>query len=104
VDVRVDAPATGRVGTRLSYRVTVTGAGRAGADAARVCTRVPASFTATRAPGTFRYQGMRCLDVRGLGRGQRRSFLVYAVPAGHGTIRVPALAAALTVDQAGAAA
>lgn len=95
VNVRVEAPETGRVGSPLTYRVTVTGAGAAGADAARVCTRIPAGFTERRAPGTFRYRGMRCHDYAPLHKGASRSFLVHAVPAGRGQVRIPAVAAAL---------
>jgi hypothetical protein len=35
----------------------------------------------TSAPGTFRYRGRVCRDVRRLARGQRAGFTVYAIPA-----------------------
>jgi choice-of-anchor A domain-containing protein len=95
VDVRVDAPRVGRVGIPLTYRVTVTGSGATGARAARLCSRIPASFTERRAPGTFRYQGMRCHDYAPLRKGQSRSFAVHAIPTGAGSISVPAVAGAI---------
>jgi choice-of-anchor A domain-containing protein len=92
--VGVDAPARGHVGVRLSYRVAVTAAGRDGARNVRLCTRVPATFTGARAPGTFGYRGMRCRDYRNIPNRATRGFLVHAVPAAARSVRLPAVAAA----------
>jgi hypothetical protein len=51
----------------------------------------------TSAPGTFRYRGRVCRDVRRLARGQRAGFTVYAIPAaraGGQTLRLRATATA----------
>jgi hypothetical protein len=55
------------VGERVRYRVTVTGAGQAGADSVRLCTRPPATLIAVRAPGTVHYRGQPCITARHLG-------------------------------------
>jgi choice-of-anchor A domain-containing protein len=90
--VRVSAPHAGRVGAAFSYRVSVASTSRNGTRAVRLCTRIPATFTAVAAPGTFRYKGSRCRDY---GRvTAERSFVVRAVPAARGRIPLPGVAAA----------
>jgi choice-of-anchor A domain-containing protein len=81
IAVGVDAPAVARVGEPVSYRIVARGTGRDGARSVRFCHRPPARLLMTSAPGTFRYRGRVCRDVRRLGRGQRVGFTVNAIPA-----------------------
>jgi hypothetical protein len=81
VAVSVDAPAVARVGEPVSYRVVARGTGRDGARSVRFCHRPPARLLMTSAPGTFRYRGRVCRDMRRLSRGQRAAFTVHAIPA-----------------------
>jgi hypothetical protein len=81
VAVSVDAPAVARVGEPVSYRVVARGTGRDGARSLRFCHRPPARLLMTSAPGTFRYRGRVCRDMRRLSRGQRAAFTVHAIPA-----------------------
>ena len=62
IDAGVSAPASGRVGTRLRYRVSVTGTGTDGARTVRLCTRPPRALGQVSAPGTFAVGGRRCRD------------------------------------------
>jgi choice-of-anchor A domain-containing protein len=93
VRMRVSAPARGRVGAPFSYRMTVSASGARAVHGVRACTRVPSSFTSRRAPGTFRYHGLRCRDYAALLPGKPRSFSVTAVPAAGGPITLRSFAA-----------
>jgi Domain of unknown function DUF11 len=84
VHARVSAPPIGRVGTRLVYRVSVIGGGRAGATSVRLCTRPPNSLISVRAAGTFAYRGLRCRSVARLGRGRSMGFTVSALASARG--------------------
>jgi hypothetical protein len=95
VHVRVSAPARGRVGAPLRYRVTVSAAGARTVHGVRACTRVPATFTGRHAPRTFRYKGMRCRDYKTVRAGHPRSFAVTGVPAAGGPVTLRARAAAV---------
>jgi choice-of-anchor A domain-containing protein len=92
VRMRVSAPARGRVGTPFRYRMTVSTDGAREVRGVRVCTPIPSSFTSWRAPGTFRYHGMRCRDYPTLQPGRPRSFTVSAVPAAGGAVTLRGLA------------
>jgi hypothetical protein len=91
--VRVSAPAAGRVGAALTYRVSVSATRSPGTRAVRLCTRIPSTFTSVRAPGTIAYRGSRCRDFARVG-GAARGFTVRAVPAAGGSIAVPGVATA----------
>jgi hypothetical protein len=84
VHARVTAPPVGRVGTRLVYRVSVTGGGSPGATSVRLCTRPPSSPISVRAPGTFAYRGLRCRSFAGLGRGRSIGFTVSPLASARG--------------------
>jgi hypothetical protein len=90
--VRVAAPAFGRVGTALSYRVSVTPS--RGARAVRLCARVPASFTGATAAGAVRRGGSLCRTFARVAAGATAGFAVRAVPAAGGPIALPAVARA----------
>jgi choice-of-anchor A domain-containing protein len=87
--VRVSAPPIGSVGSALSYRVSVTPS--SSARAVRLCTRVPPSFTGVRAAHTFRYRRLLCRNFAGVAAGASPGFVVRAVPAAGGSIRLPAV-------------
>jgi hypothetical protein len=98
--VAVRAPALARVGEPVAYRVVATGTGRDGARAVRFCHRPPARLLVTSAPGTFRYRGRVCRDVRRLARGQRAAFTVHAIPAASAGGRTLPLRATATAPDA----
>jgi hypothetical protein len=84
VHARVSAPPIGRVGTALSYRVSVTGGGKSGATSVRLCTRPPSSPIEVHAAGTFAYRGLRCRSVGRLGSGRSMGFTVSALASARG--------------------
>jgi len=96
----VAAPATGRVGSRLRYRVSVTGAGSDGARTVRLCTRPPRALGRVSAPGTFAVRGRRCRDFTQVRRGQTVSFVVSGEPRRTGRVIAPARATAVGVARA----
>jgi hypothetical protein len=100
VAVGVDAPPLARVGEPVSYRIVARGTGRDGARSVRFCHRPPARLLMTSAPGTFRYRGRVCRDVRRLGRGQRAAFTVHAIPAASAGGRTLPLRATATAPDA----
>jgi hypothetical protein len=77
--VSIGPEATVHVGQRVRYRVTVTGGGKAGAESVRLCTTVPATLIAARAPGTVSYRGARCRTAARLGAGHTLGFTVSAL-------------------------
>jgi choice-of-anchor A domain-containing protein len=100
VGVTVRAPAVARVGEPVSYLVVARGTGRDGASSVRFCHRPPARLLMTSAPGTFRYRGRVCRDVRRLTRGQRAAFTVHAIPAASAGGRTLPLRATATAPDA----
>jgi choice-of-anchor A domain-containing protein len=100
VAVGVVAPALARVGEPVAYRVVARGTGRRGADSVRFCHRPPARLLMTSAPGTFRYRGRVCRDVKRLAAGQRASFVVNAIPAASAGGRTLPLRATATAPDA----
>jgi choice-of-anchor A domain-containing protein len=96
----VRAPATGRVGTRLRYRVSVTGAGSNGARSVRLCTRPPRALGRVSAPGTFSAGGRRCRDFDRVRPGETVSFVVSGEPRRTGRVIAPARATAVGVARA----
>jgi choice-of-anchor A domain-containing protein len=100
VAVGVRAPAVARVGEPVAYRVVARGAGQDGAGGVRFCHRPPARLLMTSAPGTFRYRGSVCRDVRRLARGGQASFVVHAIPAASAGGRTLALLATATAANA----
>jgi hypothetical protein len=76
------------------------GTGSAGAAAVRFCHRPAAGLLVTSAPGTFRYRGGICRDVRRLGRGQRAAFTVHAIAAARAAGRTLKLRATATAPGA----
>jgi hypothetical protein len=100
VAVSVEAPAVAGVGEPVSYRIVARGTGRDGAASVRFCHRPPARLLMTSAPGTFRYRGRVCRDVRRLARGQRAAFTVHAIPAASAGGRTLPLRATATAPDA----
>jgi choice-of-anchor A domain-containing protein len=100
IAVSVNAPPLARVGEPVSYRVVARGTGRDGAESVRFCHRPPARLLMTSAPGTFRYHGRVCRDVRRLSRGQRAGFTVHAIPAASAGGRTLPLHATATAPDA----
>jgi choice-of-anchor A domain-containing protein len=92
--LRVSAPSRGRVGSLLSYRVSVTGTGPHGARSVRLCALRPTDVTGLRAPATFAYGRARCRNIRRLARGRTVSINVAAVPAAGGRLTLTARATA----------
>jgi hypothetical protein len=93
----IGAPAVVHVGQRVRYRVTVTGAGKAGADSVRLCTRPPATLIAVRAPGTVGYRGARCVTTGHLEAGRSLSFAVSGLASARGHLLPFATATATDV-------
>ena len=88
------------MGELVSYRVVARGTGTDGAESVRFCHRPPARLLVTSAPGTFRYRGRVCRDVRRLARGQRAAFTVHAIPASSAGGRTLPLRATATAPDA----
>src|SRR3954469_327587 len=100
LQVRVSAPSRGRVGSLLSYRVSVTGTGTHGARSVRLCALRPTDVTGLRAPATFAYGHARCRNIRQLARGRTVSIDVAAVPAAGGRLTLTARATAVGLARA----
>ena len=96
--VGISAPASGRVGVGLRYRVSVTGTGRHGARNVRLCAPHAATLTEIHADGTFAVRSARCRDIRDLPRGRTVSFAVSGVPAARGLLRLTAVASAIELS------
>jgi hypothetical protein len=86
-----------RVGQRVTYRVTATGGGKAGATSVRLCTRAPRSLISVRAPGTIAFHGLRCRTTAALGAGRSLSFTVSGLASARGHVFPFARATAVDV-------
>ena len=97
--VAIGPEATVHIGQRVRYRVTATGRGTAGAETVRLCTKVPATLIAARAPGTVVFRGSRCRTAARLGAGRTLSFTVSALASARGHLSPAATATATDITR-----